>query len=165
MQCDQCGEREAVIHLTTIEKNEMKTLHLCEPCAGEQGLEPGAGSANVPLTDFLAQMGKSGPAGAREGATECSFCGLRLDRFKKTGRLGCSHCYVSFEPHLRSLLRRLHGGTQHVGKVYLPPDPTSAQKEDRIAGLKRKLDRAVESEDFEAAAQLRDQIRALEVAG
>ena len=165
MQCDQCGEREAVIHLTTIENNEMSTLHLCEPCAGEKGLEPGAGSANVPLTDFLAQMGKSGPGGAREGAAACSFCGLRLDRFKKSGRLGCSHCYVSFEPHLRNLLRRLHGGTQHVGKVYLPPDPTSAQKEERIAGLKRKLDRAVESEDFEAAAALRDQIRALEVAG
>lgn len=165
MQCDQCGEREAVIHLTTIENNEMSTRHLCETCAAEKGLEPGTGTANVPLTDFLAQMGKSGSGTARETEVACTFCGLRLDRFKKTGRLGCSHCYVSFEPHLRNLLRRLHGGTQHVGKVYLPPDPSQADREERLAGLKRRLDRAVENEDFETAAQLRDQIRAMEPTG
>ena len=85
-----------------------------------------------------------------------------MEDFKKTGRLGCSHCYVAFEPHLKSLLRRLHGGTQHVGKVYLPPDPSSADRQERLAGLKRKLDRAVESEDFERAAQIRDMIRTLE---
>lgn len=163
MQCDQCGEREAVIHLTTIENNEMSTRHLCEACAADKGLEPGTGTADVPLTDFLAQMGKSGSGAAKEAEVACSFCGLRLDRFKKTGRLGCSHCYVSFEPHLRNLLRRLHGGTQHVGKVYLPPDPTQADREERLAGLKRRLDRAVENEDFETAAQLRDQIRAMEL--
>jgi protein arginine kinase activator len=69
---------------------------------------------------------------------------------------------VTFDTHLTGLLRRLHGGTQHVGKVYLPPDPSRAEQQERLAGLRRKLDRAVQTEDFERAAQLRDLIRTLE---
>lgn len=162
MLCDHCGQNEAVIHLTQIVNNQMSTYHLCEACAEEKGLEPGTGPGSFPLTDFLAQMGKG--VGSEGTAGACAFCGLRLEDFKKTGRLGCSHCYVAFEAHLRGLLRRLHGGTQHVGKVYLPPDPTQAQRQQRLSGLRRKLDKAVASEDFERAAELRDQIRALEAA-
>jgi protein arginine kinase activator len=161
MVCDSCKENEAIIHLTQIVDNQMTTLHLCESCAAEKGLEPGVAPGNFPLTDFLAQVGKAatevaGPVGP------CAYCGLRLEDFKKTGRLGCSHCYVTFESNLKGLLRRLHGSTQHVGKVYLPPDPTRAEQQERIAGLRRKLDKAVESEDFERAAQIRDMIRTLE---
>lgn len=165
MQCDDCQADEAIIHVTQIENNEMRTLHLCEACAAGRGLEAGAAQAGeAPLTEFLAQVGSRQE---REGTGNggCSFCGLTLDGFKKSGRLGCSHCWVSFEPHLRGLLRRLHGGTQHVGKVYLPPDPTDAEREERLVGLKRKLDRAVRSEDFERAAELRDLIRSLEAVG
>jgi protein arginine kinase activator len=160
MLCENCGERDASIHYTQIEKNEMQTLHLCEQCAADKGLQPGVNVGSFPLTDFLAQMGRSGPESVSDGP--CAFCGLTLDDFKKTGRLGCSHCYVTFDTHLGGLLRRLHGGTQHVGKVYLPPDPSRAEQQERLAGLKRKLDRAVQSEDFERAAQLRDLIRTLE---
>ena len=161
MKCDHCGENEAVIHLTQIVDNKMGTFHLCEACAAEKGLEPEAGVGNFPLTDFLAQMGgESKPQPS--GPTECEYCGLTLQDFKKTGRLGCSHCYVTFDHHLRSLLRRLHGGTQHVGKVYLPPDPTEADRNEQLSRLRRKLDVAVENENFERAAQLRDQIRQLE---
>jgi protein arginine kinase activator len=95
----------------------------------------------------------------------CPFCGLELDAFKKTGRLGCSHCWVSFESNLKGLVRRLHGGVQHVGKVYLPPNPTDSQEKERLAGLRRKLSKAVEHEDFERAAEIRDMIRTLEGAG
>jgi protein arginine kinase activator len=159
MLCDQCKQNEAIIHLTQIENNQMRTFHLCEGCAAAKGLEPGVNVANAPLTDFLAQVGRSTEATSNG---PCAYCGLKIDEFKKTGRLGCSHCYVTFEPSLRGLLRRLHGSTQHVGKVYLPPDPTRAEQQERLAGLKRKLDRAVELEDFERAAQIRDMIRTLE---
>lgn len=162
MLCDHCDKQEAVLHLTQIVNNEMSTFHLCEECAAEQGLEPGVHSGNVPLTDFIAQMGKSLPEESVESAGACSYCGLTPEDFKKTGRLGCSHCYVTFEPHLRNLIRRIHGGTQHVGKVYLPPDPTRAEREKRLEGLRRKLHKAVEIEDFERAAQIRDQIHVLE---
>jgi protein arginine kinase activator len=160
MLCENCGDQDASIHYTQIDKNEMHTIHLCEECAAEKGLQPGVNVGNFPLTDFLAQMGKPGVESSADGP--CTFCGLSLDDFKKTGRLGCSHCYVSFNAHLAGLLRRLHGGTHHIGKVYLPPDPSAAEQQQRLAGLRRKLDRAVESEDFERAAQIRDLIRNLE---
>lgn len=160
MLCEECGDNEAILHLTKIVENEMHTLHLCEGCAAAKGLEPGATESNLPLADFLAQVGKGGGEGTAIGP--CPYCGLSQDDFKKTGRLGCPQCYVTFETNLKSLLRRLHGNTQHVGKVYLPPDPGRADQEERLAGLRRKLDRAVEREDFERAAQLRDMIRTLE---
>lgn len=161
MKCDHCGENEAVIHLTQIVDNKMGTFHLCETCAAEKGLEPEPGVGNFPLTDFLAQMGQESKP-QPSGPVVCEYCGLSLKDFKKTGRLGCSHCYVTFDEHLRGLFRRLHGGTQHVGKVYLPPDPTEAARTEQLTRLRRKLDVAVEKEDFERAAQLRDQIRELE---
>ncbi len=164
MLCDHCGENEAVIHLTQIENNQMSTFHLCESCAAAKGLEPAANVGNLPLTEFLAQMGKGMLPEVSVDAGGCAYCGMRLEEFKQSGRLGCPHCYVTFESQLKTLLRRLHGSTQHVGKVYLPPDPSEASRQERLAGLRRKLEKAVASEDFERAAQIRDQIRSMEAA-
>jgi protein arginine kinase activator len=158
MHCEECGQQEAILHVTQIENNEVRSFHLCEACAAAKGLEPGPAAADTPLVDYLAQVGQAGSA----AGGPCGFCGMRFDEFKKTGRLGCPQCYVSFEPHLKGLLRRLHGNGQHLGKVYLPPDPSLAEQQERLAGLRRKLDRAVASEDFERAAQIRDMIRTLE---
>jgi protein arginine kinase activator len=160
--CDNCGSTEAVVHLTQIVNNQMSTHRLCEKCAAEKGLEAAPEPVNFPLTDFLAQMGKDTMAGIDATGESCSFCGLTFQDFRETGRLGCPHCYETYGPHLQKLLRRVHGGTQHVGKIYLPPDPTSSELERRLDGLRRKLTRAVDSEDFERAAELRDEIRSLE---
>jgi len=164
MQCQKCGNSDAVIHLTKIQNNEMNTYHLCETCAATEGLEPGAPSAAAPLTDFLAQMGKGLPASTAAAPNQCPNCGLTLGDFKRTGRLGCATCYSQLDQHLRGLLRRLHGGTKHVGKVLLPPDPNQSDVFARIASLRRTLQLAVDQEDFERAASVRDQIRHLESA-
>jgi protein arginine kinase activator len=163
MVCDNCGSTEAVVHLTQIVNNQMSTHRLCEKCAAEKGLESTPEPAAFPLTDFLAQIGKD-PAGGDNSATQCSFCGLTFKDFRETGRLGCPHCYETYATHLQRLLRRVHGGTQHVGKVYLPPDPSASELERRLEALRRKLNRAVEAEDFERAAELRDEIRSMEPA-
>jgi protein arginine kinase activator len=160
MLCDNCGQNESIIHLTHIKDNQVTTQHLCEECAAEAGLQPGDANVNFPLTDFLAQVGKAPAEPATNGT--CPYCGLKFEEFKKSGRLGCPQCYVSFETNLKGLMRRLHGGTQHLGKVYLPPNPTDAQNQEKLAGLRRKLSRAVEHEDFERAAEIRDLIRQLE---
>jgi len=165
MVCDNCGSGDAVVHLTQIVNNEMSTFHLCEKCAAEKGLETTPEPVNFPLTDFLAQMGEAEPSPPRAGDEPgCSFCGLTFGDFKETGRLGCPHCYTSFEGPLRGLLRRIHGGTQHMGKVYLPPDPSASEMEKRLEALRRKLQRAVDAEDFERAARIRDEIRTMEPA-
>lgn len=164
MKCDNCGADDAVIRLTQVENTEMTECHLCEKCAAAKGLETEGESMSIPLTGFLAQMGEVEEGEAEPGLSDesCGFCGLTFADFKETGRLGCPHCYSTYEVHLRSLLRRIHGGTQHTGKVYLPPDPTAAERFKRLEGLRRRLQRAVAAEDFERAATLRDEIRELE---
>jgi protein arginine kinase activator len=165
MLCDDCGSTDAVVHVTQIVHNQMSVRHLCEKCAQAKGLENTEGPTNFPLTDFLAQMGEEEHAESPTGdAGRCGFCGLTFADFRETGRLGCPHCWVTFDVHLRGLLRRIHGGTTHVGKVYLPPDPTASEREKRLEALRRRLQRAVDAEDFERAAEIRDQIRALEPA-
>lgn len=166
MVCDNCGSDGAVVHLTQVVNNEMKTLHLCDNCAAEKGLESVPPPGNLPLADFLAKMG-SDPGHEQDGQGDqsCDFCGLSAADFKEVGRLGCPHCYTTFERYLKGLLRKIHGSTNHVGKVYLPPDPTSSEREKRLEGLRRKLQHAIEGEDFERAAKLRDELRASEPVG
>ena len=164
MACDNCGSTDAVVHLTQIVNNQMSTHHLCERCAAEKGLEGTPDATNFQLLDVIDQLTEEVQENPVVSGAECTFCGLTFTEFRKTGRLGCPHCYETFADHLPRLLRRIHGGVKHVGKVYLPPDPTASEMEKRLEGLRRKLERAVQSEDFEHAAELRDQIRSLEPA-
>jgi protein arginine kinase activator len=164
MQCDHCGEREAEVQLTEIQDGDMKTLHLCNLCAAERGLSNQAAAGTAPLADFLAQIGKSVDEPSAGAPTEpCPYCGTTGSDFRRTGRLGCPQCYPHFERQLRGLLRRIHGSTQHVGKICLSDGLEEENQVTRLADLKRRLQRAVDSEDFESAADLRDEIRALEV--
>jgi protein arginine kinase activator len=164
MSCDQCHEREAVIHLTQIVNEQVTTLHLCERCAAEKGVESPGGVAKTPLGSFLAAMGNNLPEEvpvARAGEN-CAGCGASLQDFRESGRLGCPDCYRSFETPLRELLRRLHGSTHHVGERYAERDGGTRDGGQRTAELREQLRLAVETENFELAAELRDRLRVLE---
>ncbi len=165
MQCDNCGERPAAIHLTQIEGNSVTTVHLCEECAAEKGVQTGASVAKLPLSGFLASVGHGAAAAlpADADAGGCGFCGATLQDFRATGRLGCSHCYVEFESQLRELLRRIHGSHVHTGRVYLPASAaTGAEPAQVQSELREQLRRAVETENFELAAELRDRLKVME---
>ena len=167
MLCEQCGERPAAIHLTTIVDNAVTQQHLCEVCAAEKGVHTEASVAKFPLSDFLASMGKGASAQlpTTSDTSACEFCGATLQDFRDTGRLGCPHCYVTFQPHLRNLLRRIHGSSRHVGEPYLPPTADGTvpiHEPPDLAALREQLQRAVDAENFELAARLRDEIRTLE---
>ncbi|MDP3910151.1 MAG: UvrB/UvrC motif-containing protein [Gemmatimonadales bacterium] len=163
MLCDNCKEREAIINLTHVEHDSKVTLHLCEQCAQQKGVETGSAVMKTPLGGFLTALGKGGallPTPA--DGLRCSACGSTLRDFRDTGRLGCDQCYVSFDMHLRDLLRRLHGSSQHVGERYDLPGSEDTDPRSRLLELKAQLRRAVEGENFELAADLRDRIRVLE---
>jgi protein arginine kinase activator len=171
MLCDNCKERDAIINLTQVEHDSKVTLHLCEQCAQQKGVETGGAVLKSPLGNFLGALGKGG-GGASGGAlvpassdaVRCSECGSSLRDFRDSGRLGCDRCYVTFDAHLRDLLRRLHGSSQHVGKRYETPGEASGESDprSRLLELKAQLRRAVDGENFELAAELRDRIRVLE---
>ena len=80
--------------------------------------------------------------------------------FKKTGRLGCDRCYGAFEKGLMALIETVHKSRKHVGKV--PSRARGSVDRLRLVGeLEKKLKEAVESEEFEKAARLRDRIQEL----
>jgi len=169
MQCEHCHEREAVIHLTQIQNAQVTTLHLCDACAAEKGVETGAPTGKFALQDFLATLGK-GAADQGGAGTDvaCPACGATLRDFRQTGRLGCAECYRTFEAQLRDLLRRLHGSARHVGEAYAPGSAPAGGgvaapvEADALVELRARLRRAIETEDFELAAELRDRLRVLE---
>jgi protein arginine kinase activator len=164
MSCEQCHEREAVIHLTQIVNEQVTTLHLCERCAAEKGVESPGAAPKTPLGTFLAAMGQELPeqTPAPKAAEACSRCGGSLQDFRESGRLGCPDCYRSFEVPLRDLLRRLHGSTHHMGERYIERGNGASGVREQATDLREQLRLAVETENFELAAELRDRLRVLE---
>ncbi len=161
MLCDNCGERDAVVHLTQIVENTVTQLHLCERCAAERGVETTVATPKHPLGEFLhAVQQQMAPEGTV--AERCTFCGSTMADFRATGRWGCARCYTTFEQSMRALLRRLHGSAQHVGVPYRAPQSEAMERAAVLGELRERLRRAVEAEQFELAADLRDRIRVLE---
>ena len=161
MLCDSCKERDAVVNLTQIVENVVSHLHLCERCAADRGVEPTVGMPQHPLGQFLAEVQQQVAVPATE-VGRCSFCGASMKDFRASGRLGCARCYPTFEGSLRELLRRVHGHSRHVGRVYEPPAPETMEQDSIRGELRERLRRAIESEQFELAAELRDKIRVLD---
>ena len=161
MLCDNCKERDAVVQLTQVGSTGVTQLHLCEKCAAEKGVETTITMPKHPLGDFLQAVQQQMPS-SQTGAARCTYCAMTLQEFRASGRLGCARCYTAFEPSLRELLRRVHGSARHTGRRYEPPEPALLERSTTLAELKDRLRRAIESEQFELAATLRDQIRVLE---
>lgn len=161
MLCDNCKERDAVVHLTQIVESAVSQVHLCEQCAAARGIETTVAVPKHPLGDFL-QAVQQQAAQLPGDAARCAYCGTSLRDFRASGRLGCAQCYGAFEQSLRELLRRVHGSTRHMGWQHEGADPDVVSREAELEALRSRLQKAVESELFEEAATLRDQIRGME---
>jgi len=159
MLCDICAKNPATVHLTEIINEEMTELHLCEQCAQAKSQEM---EQQFGLSDLLAGLvdfDKASP-GKETIALKCPNCKLSYSDFKKIGRLGCGECYSTFRKYLGPLLKRIHGSGQHIGKSPLKVTGVLRKKID-AQDLRLKLQRAIETEAFEEAALIRDQIKEL----
>ena len=163
MVCQVCGKNPATVHFTEIHDNKMSEIHVCDRCAEERGLQAGAKQGKFNIADLLATMADTMTSTDEErvGSVQCPRCGLLYSAFKETGRLGCAECYAAFQFQLRPLLRRIHGDTRHRGKVPAR-DGEGAVRSRQIQRLHDELQRAVEREDFERAAGIRDEVKRLE---
>ena len=161
MQCDICGKREATVHLTEIINDQITKLHLCEECAKKKGAEM---EEHFGLADLLAGLADVGTpvATAKEKRLKCPSCGLSYSDFKRLGKLGCGVCYETFKSYLVPLLKRIHGSDIHVGRVPGKKGKAVRPRKVDVEELKRRLKRAVELEEFEEAAKLRDEIKKYE---
>ena len=163
MLCQICGKNAASVHFTEINDNKMSELHLCERCAEEKGMQGPSKKQKFDIADLLAGMvdGMTSTEEERVGHVQCPRCGMAYSAFKETGRLGCAECYQAFQFQLRPLLRRIHGDTHHKGKVPTR-DGEGAVRSRQIQRLHDELQRAVEREEFERAAGIRDEVMRLE---
>lgn len=162
VMCKNCGVRPAKIHYTEIVNHNVVNMDLCIQCAEEKGIdikEPG----NFSLGDLAAGVFDSvvDTQSDKIGNVRCPRCGYDYSDFKKVGRLGCAECYRAFETQLLVLLRQIHGGTQHKGKSPSQLGPKAILRKE-LMDLRDELVRAIEKEEYEDAARIRDQIKDLE---
>ena len=163
MQCQDCNEHTATIHLTEINDGQRVETHLCELCAQKQGL---AVKNQIPLNELLSsliasQSSSDAPATGEEEQVEditCPHCGMTLSKFRKTSLLGCPQDYDVFDKSLQLLISKSQAGkTTHCGKIP-SRQPEDTKKHLEMMDLRHQLETAIKDEDYEAAAKLRDQI-------
>ncbi len=159
--CDACGEERAVIHLTEVVDGEPVQKHLCQNCYEQQDDVPQLSTSNV----FSELVQAVAPELKELSARTCPECGTNYLEFRQTMKLGCPHDYEAFSEALDQLLERIHGTTEHVGKMPArrrgAADLTEQEKQTRIEVLERQMQKAVDEEDFERAAELRDRLQEL----
>lgn len=161
--CDLCGESPAIVHLKDVENKQIIHRDLCRRCAEKQGYSNVSSEPESiqNLAEKLVTMAKDVTGNSEADGVRCSSCGLLYSEFTKTGRLGCAACYTTFHAQLKTLLRKTHGATVHKGAR--PGGDTGIREERRhLRKLKTELDRAVRREDYERAAEIRDEIGNLE---
>lgn len=171
MLCQMCGQHPATTHIKTIVNGKLTQGHLCADCAKKQGYgnlfaDWGSGFGSL-LSGF---MGSAAPA---RQVTRCPGCGASFEDITRSGKIGCAECYHTFRGQLLPIIQRIHGTAQHKGKV---PGGSAlrvtdgnnkivAVEETPLEEKKRLLKQAIETQDFERAAVLRDEIKELEQHG
>lgn len=168
MRCERCGKEEAVVKLTRVESNgQVFQTVLCKTCAAEASpyqkkMIQNQVSMELLLKELLKTQGKVKVASEEEAAVRadvdpCPTCGLEYSAYRSTLMLGCPDCYDAFGVHLEADLKRMHRSTRHVGGA---PHQSSEllDLQRTIQHMREELKEAIEMEDFERAAFLRDEI-------
>lgn len=175
MLCEECGVREATIAMVVRAGGESTTRHLCPECMKRVHQELLGKPIQDLLSGILSAISDGDESASPQEDIVCPQCGRSLHEFQRTGRLGCAGCYQAFREQLQPMLLRIHGRAQHAGFQPEAAAESAAEKAaekaanaaaaavpDRKAELTRLMAQAVAVEDFETAAQLRDELRALQ---
>ncbi|MBO4925673.1 MAG: UvrB/UvrC motif-containing protein [Clostridia bacterium] len=156
MLCEECGERQAEVVMTTVINGESTSRHLCRECLKKYQ----TGDLQSVLAAVLSAMAEK----KQVPEITCPRCGETYAEFQKTGMLGCAECYAAFRRELTPLITRVQGRTQHAGRR--PPVSEEEQARlTRMEALRAQMEAAVAEENFEEAARLRDQLRAIAASG
>ncbi len=172
LKCSSCHKAVAGIHVLEVASQfeVTQSLHLCDNCATQLGILPnkinlqsllGGGMLSGISAHLLGQSSGEAQPGFGPPGPVCPGCHLTSAEFKLRGRLGCPRCYEVFRTALVPLLERVHDASSHCGRfpsgTVRPPRPPVD-----LSALRHRLERAIATEQYEDAAQLRDQIQAAE---
>lgn len=167
MLCQNCGKYEATTHIKRVVNGDTTEMHLCSDCAQHLGYGDMFSGFGLNLDDFFGGFLEdtvqklSAPSEGR-----CPKCGNTFGDIVRSGKVGCSECYRMFYDKLLPSIQRIHGRIKHSGKQ-IPIETKSkkdeeVKKEDTVETLKAQLQQAIEKQEFEQAAILRDKIKEAE---
>lgn len=161
MLCQNCGKYEATTHVKRIINGEAAEAHLCSSCAHALGYGDVFGGFGNTFSELLGGIfGEPNTVNLRSHSIRCEKCGNTFNDIVNSGKIGCADCYKTFYDKLLPSLQRIHGKTRHEGKkpVIFEEKETAGNK---LHKLEAELQSAIERQDFEKAAELRDEINAV----
>lgn len=172
MLCDKCKKREAKVYYAEIVGGKKKEQHLCEECAAEHTsfhLASSMVNKDLSLGNLLSSILENyyqNTTDSKQGEKQivCDNCGMTYEEFTQGGKFGCAHCYESFRKQLGTCIKKIQGYDTHIGKApkgFVSKTDKIVSELTEIEKLSIKLQQAIEKEEFEEAAKLRDSIRAL----
>ncbi|MCK5844862.1 MAG: UvrB/UvrC motif-containing protein [Victivallales bacterium] len=175
MICEICHKNDATIHVQEVVNGSKNTLNLCPGCAAEHNI--GGDDMNgfnlaemlYNISSQMLQSQTDDPPSDGVGDIQDEFidltceCGWDTSKFRKGGRLGCAECYNVFAPILVNALHSMHKGSSHIGKhpVNVEHAKSAARPTLTMLNLQKELEECVKSENYERAAELRDEINAI----
>lgn len=158
--CDHCGQNPVSVHYKETVNGVSTERYLCASCAKK--LVPSKGG--IFSEDWMKSFSLFPHPAAGQGESQvCPLCKTPLSRIRREGKFGCGTCYDTFASRLDM--------SSFVGSGYHGERTGAAKKEEKktekapapaaesLADLKRKLQEAVKTENYELAAVLRDRIR------
>ncbi len=166
MLCQSCGKKPATTHIKAVVNGKLTEVHLCDDCARERGYGNWFSQWDMDLGKMLGGLMENRPT---ENVLRCKKCGMSFEEFARTGKVGCAECYQTFRKQLLPIIERIHGAARHRGKIpggaalkvgeqnnKIVPAPSE------IEAKRKELQKAIENQEFERAAVLRDQIKEME---
>lgn len=178
MLCERCKKKEATFYYHENVNGTEKTYSLCRDCAdelekngefksfGSFGAMDFAPFENLFFHDPFENIGslftpaKTRQLAERGNAKKCPLCGMTLSDFTREGKAGCPTCYEAFADELEPVLGRIHGRTAHNGRT---PAKFREKTElrNRIRALEEEQKEAIKTENYERAAEIRDELKTL----
>jgi len=160
MLCEECKVNEASYTLSVMVGDEVKTRHLCGDCMAKMNMNIASGNIKSLLSSILSAITGNDTPAEQQPEVVCPRCRTTLSQFTKSGHLGCPACYEAFHEQLQPMLLQIHGRVQHAGRRPLATEDAQRSRY-RQEDLTRQMEQAIAVEDFETAARIRDQLKAL----
>lgn len=168
MLCQHCNHNEATTHVKTNINGKITEYMLCENCAKEMGYGNLFSDFHSDFNSFLGSFFSSALP-ARTSATRCPVCHSTYRDIANSGKVGCAMCYETFFDELMPTVRRVHGNTEHIGKrpkTFKAPEDIREEKaqkpQNKKQELQKELEEAIKTQNFERAAQIRDELKGME---
>lgn len=166
MLCQNCGKYDATTHVKRIINGEAAEAHLCSDCARALGYTDVFGGFGNTFSDLLGSFfGEPAKSALSTRAIRCEKCGNTFNDIVNSGKIGCADCYRTFYDKLLPSLQRIHGKTRHEGKMPNIRQAENTAPQDSLIRLETELKEAIENQNFEKAAELRDRINEMKAGG